>query len=173
MPVTYKKIAALSVTTATSTNMEFTNIPATYTDLYISYSIKSDVAGGYSRINVSFNGSATGYTQSYFYGLDSSNGSGRESSTSINAIWTQATQNPGSVSIFGTGSIYVPNYTASQNKSASVDFAGSSAVTAGVVRGFLNGLWANTATITSIKLEANTGNFVQYSTAYLYGISKS
>jgi len=34
-------------------------------------------------------------------------------------------------------------------------------------------LWSNTAAITSITLTPQTGSYVQYSTATLYGISKS
>jgi hypothetical protein len=36
------------------------------------------------------------------------------------------------------------------------------------------GLWSDSAAITSVKLISQTGNnFVQYSTAYLYGISNA
>ena len=35
------------------------------------------------------------------------------------------------------------------------------------------GLWSNTSAITSLTLAKSTGNFVQYSSASLYGIKNS
>jgi hypothetical protein len=35
------------------------------------------------------------------------------------------------------------------------------------------GLWSNTAAITSLSIKSNAGSFVQYSTAYLYGVKNA
>ncbi len=73
---------------------------------------------------------------------------------------------------FANGEIYIPNYTASVNKSVSIDSVTENNATSAIAA-LDAGLWANTAAITSINLNGNNGNFVQYSTAYLYGIVKS
>jgi hypothetical protein len=70
--------------------------------------------------------------------------------------------------------MYIPNYAGSTNKSFSTESATENNGTGAdlVMRAHL---WSNTAAITSIKLFAanGSGNFGQYSTAVLYGISKS
>jgi hypothetical protein len=50
-----------------------------------------------------------------------------------------------------------------------VDFNGTLAGYGGYV-GPLSGNWRNTSAITSIKINAQTGNFTQYSQFALYGI---
>ena len=75
---------------------------------------------------------------------------------------------------FGNMEIYIPNYAGSSNKSVSVNQVGEdNAATAYAT--LLAGLWSNTAAITSIKLTPFSGgaSFVQYSTAYLYGVKNA
>jgi len=68
--------------------------------------------------------------------------------------------------------IYIPNYAGSTNKSFSSETNQENNATAAFAR-LLAGLWSQTAAITDIEITPNTGNWVQYSTAVLYGISKS
>ena len=81
---------------------------------------------------------------------------------------------PGSTataSTFANVEYYFPNYTSSNFKSFSVDSVHENNVTAGFSWLGAN-LWSNTAPITSLSFSLDFGNFVQYSTATLYGIRK-
>ena len=75
---------------------------------------------------------------------------------------------------FGNSELYIPNYAGSTNKSSSADAVAESNTT--TVFAYLNAaLWSSTAAITSITLTPDAGgaNFVQYSTATLYGIKNT
>jgi len=69
---------------------------------------------------------------------------------------------------FASAEIYIPNYTSSNYKSLSVDFVGENNATTSY-QYFTAGLFSNTSAITSLVIDG-TDNFVQYSTATLYGI---
>jgi hypothetical protein len=75
-------------------------------------------------------------------------------------------------STFASADIYIPNYTSSDYKSISIDTVTEKNATDAYMR-LTAGLWSNTAAITSIGLNCSaSGNFVQYSTFYLYGVAK-
>jgi hypothetical protein len=76
-------------------------------------------------------------------------------------------------STFGSAQTYIPNYAGSTAKSGSSEGVSENNATTAVAT-MDAVLWSLTNAITSIKLLPFTGtNFVQYSTATLYGISKS
>jgi hypothetical protein len=80
----------------------------------------------------------------------------------------------GNTSIWGVGTFYIPNYAGSNNKSVSADNAREANQATDTYLVMDAGLWSNTSAITSIKIAPRVGpNFVQYSTAYLYGIKNS
>jgi hypothetical protein len=79
---------------------------------------------------------------------------------------------------FGSTLIYIPNYTSSNNKSFSADVVmeNNNTSNGGAFMVLDAGLWSQTAAITSITINTSSGggsNFVQHSTATLYGINKS
>ena len=77
-PVTYEPIATTTVTGATAANMEFTSIPATYTDLVVIILPKLDTSTAGLRIR--FNGDTGSlYSQTVVYGDGTSAGSARNS----------------------------------------------------------------------------------------------
>ena len=73
---------------------------------------------------------------------------------------------------FSNFSTYIPNYAGSNNKSYSVDGVTENNATASYQIMYA-GLWSNTAAINQITLVPDTLNFVQYTTATLYGIKNS
>lgn len=172
MPVTYKKIASATVTSATQANIEFTSIPQTYTDLVIKISGRTTrtTSGVFDGIELTFNGTTTGYSERLLYGDGSSALSA--SQTAANLRFHYATSNDATASTYGSNEIYIPNYTGNTNKSVSFDSVSENNATA-AIQALNAGLWSNTAAITSIKLDPNGGDWVQHSTAVLYGISKS
>ena len=171
MATTFVKIATVTVGAGGSAAMEFTSIPSTYTDLVLKISARSAYAAQYNFCALTLNSSATGYSARYISGI----GTTVSSSTGYTdkfRIDTDAASN--TASTFGNAEVYIPNYAGSTNKSLSLDWVYESNSTSNNELQLQAGLWSNTAAITSIKYEnLNSSTFVQYSTATLYGISKS
>jgi hypothetical protein len=72
---------------------------------------------------------------------------------------------------FSSTEIYIPNYASANYKSYSVDQVDEGNQTT-VYSHLIAGLWSNTAPINQITFTPTSYNFVQYSTATLYGIRK-
>ena len=169
------KIADATVATPQS-SIEFTSIPSGYTDLLIVFSARGDRASAQvDQLQLTFNGSTSGYSWRTLYGLGSSGvGSGNASAQgSIPNIWINGNQSTSNT--FGNASVYIPNYTSSNYKSLSFDIVTEGNVTGGtayeIFTGFQAGLWSNTAAITSVKLAEYIGtNLLANSTATLYGV---
>jgi hypothetical protein len=169
MAVTYKLIETVTVGSGGAASIEFTSIPQTFTDLLVVYSTRSDRAvGSATTIAIKLNGSTSSFTARVLEGSGSSASSG--TGTNDIAIISQATS---TASVFGSGQTYIPNYAGSTNKSFSSD---SVQETNGATsfQQLWAGLWSDTSAITSISiLPPSTINFVQYSSASLYGIKNS
>ena len=170
MANTYTLIASSTVGSGGAASIEFTSIPATYTDLVVLASLRSTRGGGnVADIRAEFNGSTTGYTAIRLFG----DGSSASSGTSLASLGNAADQ---TANTFSSHYFYIPNYTSSNNKSFSLDSAQENNATGAYVT-MSAYLWSNTAAITSILIrdfsDGNTNNLVQYSTAYLYGIKNS
>ena len=172
MADTFVKIATVTVGAGGQSSIQFTSIPSTYTDLCVKTSLRTDRnTGSTSNQMVTFNGNTTSYSGKYVQGNGSTASSASNGTAAIDAI--PATQATDTASIFGNAEYYIPNYADSKYKSTSIDAVNENNATAAV--GQLNaGLWSNTAAITSITITPFGGfNFVQYSTATLYGILKA
>jgi hypothetical protein len=180
MPNTFTLIASSTVGAGGAANIAFTSIPSTYTDLCVKISSRSDRnVFNWTNIKVQFNSSTSGYTYINLIGDGATassvnNTNDGEGSTGIMVLaQSQATN---TANTFGNVELYIPNYASSNNKSMSADGASETNATAAGM-GLTAGLWSNTAAITSITLIPQIGgtafNFLQYSTAYLYGIKNS
>lgn len=173
MPNTFTKIASVTVGSGGAASIDFTSIPSTYTDLCVKYSIRSAYSGGtISGVKLTFNNSATGYSYKQLYGFAGAAGSfGTGSATEL--VFNQDSAS-NTASTFASAEIYIPNYASSNNKSVSIDSVVEQNATSGYELDLFAGLWSNSAAITSIKVvDYNATNFVQYSTATLYGIKSS
>ena len=173
MANTYVKIGStVEVGAGGASDITFTAISGTYTDLILRVSLRDNAASTRSIAKLTFNGSATGYSSIAAYGVSgTSTGSAAGGSTYID--WTYAVGNTATASTFSNNDIYIPNYAGSQNKSVSIDFTSENNSATVNILGIAAGLWSNSAAITSITLTPSTPNFLQYSTASLYGILKS
>ena len=172
MPNTMTLISSATVGAGGAASIDFTSIPSTYTDLCLVISARVTRAVSASVICLTFNGSGTGYSQKNLSGNGASATSSSTSGT-VNLTYMEVPAANATASTFGNHTIYIPNYAGSTNKSVSFDSVSENNGTTAYAN--LNaGLWSNTAAITSMSLtEPNGGsNFVQYSTAYLYGIVK-
>ena len=175
MATTYEAIASVEIGSGGAASISFTSIAADWTDLLLKFSTRTTrTTGNANVVMVRFNSSSSGYTFRVLVGDGSS-----ASSFNQTALFTDAgfggysNQDNNTSSTFSNHEIYIPNYAGSTNKSFSVDSVTENNATAALSTLGAN-LWSNTAAITSITLSPYEGfNFVQYSTATLYGISSS
>ena len=168
MATTFTLIASTTVGSGGASSIDFTSIPATYTDLVLKFSGRFPDNGVWAGIK--FNGS----TSSFSAKIIQANGSSVSSSSYTDATTIFLTdRNTDTSNTFSNGELYIPNYAGSNNKSFSIDTINEN--NGSVAYSQLSAyLWANTAAITSITLyPQSSATFVQYSTAYLYGIKNS
>ena len=165
---TYTLISSVTVGSGGAASIAFTSIPSIYTDLVLKTSLRTDRAFQVDGLNVAFNGSTSNFTLRRIYG----NGSTATSDTGTVQIGI-INGNTSAANTFGNTESYIPNYAGSNNKSYSSDSVVEDNAT--FARNDLYaGLWSDTSVINSITLTPLIGpNFVQYSTAYLYGISNA
>jgi hypothetical protein len=166
MANTFELIASSTVGSGGAASIDFTSISGSYTDLCVKYSLRIDAAG-FRDLYISFNSSTSSFTNKSLEG----NGSAASSQSTARYLGTVGGTNVTS-NTFLSGEAYVPNYAGSTNKSFSVDTVGETNATL-VYETLAANLWSNTSAITSIGLSPSSGNFVQYSTAYLFGIKSS
>jgi hypothetical protein len=165
MATTYTLISSVTVGSGGAATIDFTSIPGTYTDLVLKLSSRQSTAQVYGIIDLSINGTSTNESYRMIEGNGSSASSNNGSYIYVGAaVGANATANT-----FSNFELYFANYASSNNKSISIDGVGENNATTAYAN-LQAALWANSAAITSISLESN---FVQYSTAYLYGISNA
>jgi hypothetical protein len=172
MPVTYKKIASVTVGSGGAATIDFQSIPGTYTDLVLKFSTRLTVNNGsiWQAFGITFNNTTANRSQRFLFGTGSSTGSGNDTN-----IYGQSNESSTTASTFASGEMYVSNYASSNNKSVSLDQTTENNAT-GALAYLTAALWSNSAAINRITLDANafvSSNFAQHSTAVLYGIAKS
>jgi hypothetical protein len=168
MANTMTLISSVTVGAGGAANISFSSIPATYTDLVLKLSARNNGAQYYGQLY--FNGSTTGYSRRLLYGDGSAAGS-----IAISNEYTLVTNPTTSytANTFGNFEMYIPNYAGSTNKSYSIDAVIENNASTAYATMYA-ALWSNTAAINQITLVPNSPDtFVQYSTAYLYGIKNS
>lgn len=172
MANTYFPIASTTVGSGGTTTIEFTSIPQTYTDLIIKVSARMDRAVTRQSLNVWFNNSTGSWVGRRFAAYDTSSLLSDTASTTYYQI-PQGTGTNATASTFSNSEFYIPNYTGSTNKSIISDSVTENNSTTSWIVDLGIGFWSNTSAITSIKIDGNGFNFLQYSTATLYGIKKN
>ena len=172
MPSTYTLIAS-NVLSGTTSSVTFSSIPATYTDLILRISSRISVGAIDWPLSLRFNGdTATNYsnTNLYWSGPSSARFSNQTSATRV----LGSTGNTATANTFGSIEIYIPSYTASQNKPlSSFGAPETNGTTFDDGTQAYVGLWRNTAAVTSILISQDGSGFVSGSSFYLYGIKNS
>ena len=169
MANTYTLIQAVTLTSSAAT-IEFTSIPQTYTDLL--YKISARMSVDTASVFLRFNGITTDGSTLWIDSDGTSATGNLDSSYQYGPVHGVVTSTK-TANVFGNAEIYISNYTSSKHKSSNTDGVTEHNATA-TTMALGASRWANTAAITSIQLvSAAGGNFVQYSTAYLYGISNA
>lgn len=160
MPKKYECIGQVIVGAGGSSVITFSSIPSTYTDLRIELSLRRSNAYDRRVLQMTFNGASSGYSDRGYLGGQLGGG--------VNISFYDVSAANGIANTFSSNTIYIPNYTSSSYKSCSIESFGDQYFD------MVGGLSNVTSAITSISFDTGQGgNWVQNSSAYLYGISKS
>ena len=159
MPVTYDNIATTTLGSAAS-SITFSSIPTTYTDLRI---ILNASSANNPNVELTFNGSGTGYSQTFIRSSGSAVSSTRENNQSKLFLYPaiQTTRTQFSIDIF--------RYTSSTNKT--ILYTGALQTSDGIYNSVA--LWRDTSVISSIDFFIPTFSFSAGTTATLYGIKNA
>lgn len=162
------KIATTELTASQST-ITFSSIPQGYTDLLISVSTRGAQSGVAEANRIHFNGDTTNtnYTGKRLLGSGSAASSDQTATITPGFFNNLASS---TANTFSNSTVYIPNYTGSNSKSYSIDTVTENNATEAYMA-LVAVRWSGTAAITSMTFTPESGNnFVQYSTATLYGI---
>jgi len=173
MANTYTKIASVTVGSGGAATMEFLSIPSTYTDLCVKVSGRTTITNADS-MGLKLNGATSGNSSRWLAGTSTAVQSATDASSVIVVSYAGLPGTAATANTFSNIEFYIPNYAGSTTKSVSSDSVGenNSAAAFSANASILAGLQTSTSAITSLTLNVYTGgNFVQYSTATLYGIS--
>lgn len=176
MPNTYSLISSNTLSTTAAT-VTFSGIPASYTDLVISASARTNRAASQDIWKIVINSDTTAnYSDTALRGLGSGNSgvpvSDRQTNSS-NLYFGGLDAANNTANTFGATELYIPNYAGTNIKQICTfttyeDNATYAELEAIAIR------YAGTSAITSIVLSSfYSASFIAGSSFYLYGISKS
>lgn len=169
MPLTYEPINTTTISSSV-TNITFSSIPGTYTDLVLVASVFGSRAANADSLAIRFNNdSGSSYSYTYIIGESSAGAASARASNQTN-IWVgNFTSN--SVAQPGVIIVQVQNY--SNTTTNKTILSRQNAIAGGTynITGANVGLWRSTAAINSVTVRSETGsNFSSGSTFTLYGI---
>lgn len=169
MANTYELIQSFTATGSTS-QIDFSSIPQTYTDLNLLASVRSSTN---PEIYISINNSVgSGYRTQNFNGSGPSSVSWSQYQTAKAYIGEPA-YNTQTADTFGSFSVYLPKYTSSSKKTLQTE-SGQATQATSPLYWYINGsLFNSTNAISSLQVYISAGNISAGSTFYLYGIKNS
>ena len=159
-------------------SVTFSGIPGTYEHLQLRISAKSDrTSATNDDIEMTLNGSASGYAHFRMTGQDSTPGVASTTDTFIKVSSIQSAASVSGVSNYGSVIVDIFDYAEDGNKNTSVfGISGVNQATGALGRNrvtFFGGLWTTDDDVTSIALVPSGGsNFVRGSEFTLYGIQE-
>jgi hypothetical protein len=171
MANTFSLIATQTVGAGGAATILFSGIPQSFTDLILFVSTRGTDTN--QTQSLYFNGdlTATNYNR-LVYGLEY--GASNAYAYSINDAGGAGFVNPSnaSASIFASSKFYIGNYSLSGQTKTNFVYAQTENQAQAAFGTFTANRWSGTDAINAIRLQS-IGNFVQYSSASLYGISKT
>ena len=163
------KIESVEVSNNAS-SVTFSNIPQGYTDLLIKFSTRDTDAGTASHFGFTFNGDTGSNYTSLFIRGDGNSSVLSFSQTPSYIVASYQSSAGSTANTFGSGEMYIPNYTGSNQKGVSLESM-SETNAALAYMNITAGKWTGTSAITSISaVQTIGGPFVANSTFTLYGI---
>lgn len=172
MANTYTLISSNTLSSSAA-SVTFSSIPSTYTDLVLRASVRSDSAGTTVHdFTYRINGLTTSvYSKTQLTGDGTTAASYRQTTTRF-ALENTLDGASATSNTFGNIEIYIPSYTASQNKPiGNFGVSENNATLSGI--NAMAGLFLSTNAITQIECYTSGYNFASGSSFYLYGIKNS
>lgn len=166
-------IQTIDVGSDSPSTVLFSAIPQTYDDLILTFSTRSTLSENAGYVMLDFNQDTSNTTQRHLHG----GGSSAAAYTYTNQAFFYVAGANLTSNTFSNGSIYIPNYTLTGNKTANIDTVTENNSTA-AVQNLTTHLWSGNAALTSIRLVmansalTRTGSFSQHSSFSLYGIKR-
>lgn len=174
MALTYTAIASVTVGSGGAANMEFTNIPGTYTDLQVWLSTRTNRGNEVDAFSVAMNNDTTASNYRFTGAFQTGGGVSTNTYNTYfeELAWTSG--NNATASCFGVSSFYIADYASTtKHKPVSVNGGGENNGT-NARTGMAAFVWKSNSAITSLKFLPISGTlFQQYSTATLYGIKNT
>jgi hypothetical protein len=171
---TYTLISS-NVLTSSAASVTFSSIPATYTDLVVRISARTDRAATSDSIKMTINSdNITIYSFTRLRGDGTSATSNRNTGNTYVSV-ENTDGNTATSNTFDSTEIYIPSYLSTANKPISSVIMREDNSTAATTYNSLQAhLYTNTTAITSLVFAPSTGpNWVSGSSFYLYGISNA
>jgi hypothetical protein len=170
MANTFELIGSSTVGSGGAASIDFSSITSTYTDLCLKVSLRSNrTSDTTDNLIISYNGLTTNLS---FRKLEGNGSAASSGSGSTGYIGTESASTS-TANTFSNSEIYIPNYAGSNYKSASSDSVDENN-NAYAITNLVASLWSNTAAINQVTLKPQVGTlFLQYSTAYLYGVKNA
>lgn len=166
-------LIASNTLTGTAASVTFSSIPATYQDLILQISARSDNASNTTNIYVTLSSdTGSNYSETLVRGDGTTAYSDRFSNITPFFRSLQTVGNSATSNTFSSVELYFPKYTTSANKPASFFSITENNATAASLRAGA-GLWRNSAAISSILIEQIGSNFMTGSSFWLYGLKSS
>jgi hypothetical protein len=163
------KLIAKATLGSDAAEIDFTSIPATYTDLLLVASLRSADTDGDDDAGLKINAVSTNRSYRILRGNGAAAASFNNTTDFIGTM-PAATSTADSFSSF---EIYIPNYAGSTNKSLSATAVQETNGTTAYMFAFA-GLWSSTSAITQLTLYSRSAlNLKTGSSAFLYGITKA
>jgi hypothetical protein len=176
MPATMTLIASVTVPAGLPTSIDFTSIPATYTDLKFLCSLREGFASSNNiNVNVKVNNLGTTiYSRIYLYGNNGGAPSGASNTGTAETVMFlgYADGNTSTSNVFASAEYYIAGYATANFKPVSADAASegnSSDQTISTVAAQAS----TTAAINQVSFFGTGTGWIQGSTIYLYGIKNS
>jgi hypothetical protein len=164
MANTMTLIASSTVGSGGAASISFGSIPSTYTDLVVKVSSRTATAAVADAVYLALGGTLSAKRLQ-------GNGASATSDTDYYGAWNTGAN--ATASTFGNTEFYIPNYAGSTAKSFSSDSVSENNATTAWAS-MIAHLSTSTSAISSLTIGNESGaNFVQFSTAYLYGIKNS
>jgi len=175
MANTYTAIATVTVGSGGAANIDFTSIPATFTDLLLKLSARSTQSAFYNYAFFRINNDSTLNYSFRILLADYTSVSSIQSTGIAQINGALLSGDTATASTFSNNEIYIPNYAGSNYKSVLIDAVAenNSASVSSSGLYLTAGLWPFTTAIDRLTLIPASNDFKEYSTATLYGIKNS
>lgn len=160
----FKLLSSVTVGSGGASSIDFNSIPSNYRDICLFITLRNS---GIEAADFRLNGDTTS-SYTWYYVQNTGNSMSRGTNTGTSFSEAMLTNGTGTSNTFSSSVLYFPNYTSSVHKIFSLETAEEEAAVQAYQR-LEGGRWANTSAITSISIFGGS-NFVQHSSAYLYGI---